>query len=226
MLIGKNYHKDESSDVNYDDISLESLGAHMIFGEVTTESMKTAVNFILKGNLVHPSSEELTLFINTIGGSCYDGFSLVDVMNVSRLPVRTVGLGSIVSMGVLLVCAGSKGKRIMLRNTEVMAHQFSGGADGKFHELMASVKAHVRLEHQFMQHFKRHSLMDEKQIRDVMFAPSDRWLTPLECKKYGLIDIIIDELPEPDEYPTASVKRRAAAPARRSSAGSKRRRRK
>lgn len=225
MLIGKTLHKEDDSGVEYDDISLESLGGHMIFGEVTTESMKTAVNFILKGNLLYPSSEELTLFINTVGGSCYDGFSLVDVMNVSRLPVRTVGLGSIVSMGVLLVCAGAKGKRVMLRNTEVMAHQFSGGAEGKFHEMMASVKAHLRLEHQFIQHFKRHSDMSEQQIRDIMFAPSDRWLSPSECKKFGLIDIIVDELPDPSKYPSTLA--RAAAPApRRSSVGSKRRRRK
>ena len=224
MLIGKNYHKDESIEVSYDDISLESLGAHMIFGEVTVESMKNAINFILKGNLLNASSEELTFFINTVGGSCYDGFSLVDVMNVSRMPIRTVGMGSIVSMGVLLICAGTKGKRIMLRNTEVMAHQFSGGTDGKFHELMSTVKAHVRLEHQFIQHFKRHSLMDEQQIRDIMFSPSDRWLSPTECKKLGIVDILVDELPDPENYP--SVTPRVAGPARKSSAGSRRPRKK
>jgi ATP-dependent protease ClpP protease subunit len=88
---------------------------------------------------------------------------------------------------------------------------------------MASMKAHLRLEHQFIEHFKRHSAMTEQQIRDIMFAPSDRWLSPTECKKLGLVDVIVDELPEPGEYPTARL---AAAPAPQSSARSRRRRKK
>lgn len=77
-----------------------------------------------------------------------------------------------------------------------MAHQFSDGMQGKFHELMASFKADLYLKQLFMSHFKRHSTMTDKQIEEVVFGPSDRWLTPTECKKYGMVDHIVDELPE------------------------------
>jgi len=186
----------ENQPVEFDDISLESLGGHLLFGDIDVETVRGAITFILKASHLGNASDAITFFINTGGGSCADGFALIDVMTVSRLKIQTVGMGTVASMGVLIAAAGTKGSRIMTRNTEVMAHQFSGYYEGKFHELMAASKANAYLEHQFVEHFKRHSSMNEKTIRDVMFGPSDRWLTPAECKKYGLVDTIVDELPD------------------------------
>lgn len=187
----------EPFSLDFNDVSIESLGAHVLFGDVTEISMKDAAIFVLKANQIFSPSREITLFLNTLGGSCYDAFALIDLMEVSKLPIKTVGLGNIVSMGVLLLCAGTKGRRILTRNTQVMAHQFSGGIAGaKFHELMADYKAELYLKHQFIEHFKRHTTMDEKQIEDVLFGASDRLLTPIECKKYGLVDQVVDELPD------------------------------
>jgi ATP-dependent Clp protease protease subunit len=184
--------------VDFEDISLESLGCHLIFGDVDEVSMKDAVTFLLKANHLF-KKEELTIFVNSVGGSCTDGFSLIDIMSVSRLPIRTVASGTIMSMGVLIACAGNKGKRVMTRNTEVMAHQYAWGEDSiKFHELVARRSAQDYLAHKFVQHFLRHSTMTEAQIKDVLFSPSDRWLTPQECKKFGLVDLLVDELPPPN----------------------------
>lgn len=180
--------------IDFNDISLESLGCHLIFGEVDEASMKDAVSFLLKANQLF-KDQELTLFVNSVGGIVADGFSLIDIMDLSRLSIRTVSSGNIMSMGVLIACAGHKGKRIMTRNCEVMAHQFADDIGGKFHEIIAKTKALEYTQHVFMQHFKRHSTMSEAQIKDVLFGPTDRWLTPQECKKFGLIDQIIDELP-------------------------------
>jgi ATP-dependent Clp protease protease subunit len=187
---------EDGSRVDFNDISLESLGSHMLFGAVDNETIKEAVGFILKANQIFPSNRSVSLFLNTVGGDCYDGFALIDVMGISKLNVKTIGLGNIMSMGVLLLCAGTKGKRYMTKNTQVMAHQFYDGSEGKFHELVSAYKANLYLEKQFLQHFKSHTTMSEKQIKDVMFGPSDRWLSPTECKKFGLIDQVIDELPD------------------------------
>lgn len=198
---------------DFNDISLESLGCHLLFGEVEDSSMKDAVTFILKANQLF-KDQELTLFVNSVGGLVSGGFSLIDIMDLSRLPVKTVSSGNIMSMGVLIACAGHKGKRIMTRNTEVMAHQFYDGVEGKFHEIMARTKALEYTQYQFIQHFKRHSTMTEQQIKDVLFGPSDRWLTPTECKKFGLIDQIIDELapiPPVEPPPAEPVERQPRA---------------
>jgi len=158
--------------------------------------MRDASEFIIKANQLFPGNRDLTLFVNTIGGTCADGFALIDLMQMSRLPIRTFGLGNVISMGVLILCAGAKGKRLIARNSMVMAHQFSDAVSGKFHEIMAAQKAELYLKHQFVEHFKRHSNMDEDKINEVAFAKSDVWLTPTECKKYGLVDQVVDELPE------------------------------
>ena len=187
----------DGSRVDFNDVSLESLGSHLFFGYVDETSIAEAVSFVLKANILFAEEKRaITLFLNTPGGNCYDAFALIDLMDVSKLPVRTVGMGNIMSMGVLILCAGAKGKRIMTRNTQVMAHQFYGGAEGKFHELVSAYKAELYLEQQFLQHFLKHTKMTEKQVKDIMFGPSDRWLSPTECKKYGLVDQVIDELPE------------------------------
>lgn len=181
---------------DFNDISIEALGAHVLFGYVDPESMRAATTFILKANQIFKPSQELTIFLNTLGGDCYDGFAFIDVMEISRNPIKIVGLGNIVSMGVLILAAGNKGRRVITKNTQVMAHQFSSGTKGKFHEIMADFRAELYLRKQFIEHFKRHSTMNEKQIEEVLFGPSDRWLSPAECKKFGLVDHIVDELPD------------------------------
>ena len=180
--------------LGFDDISLESLGTHLLFGPVDTDSIRGAVEFILKANILQNS--DITLAINTVGGDCSDGFALIDVMEASRLHVRTLGMGNIMSMGMLVMCAGAKGKRVMLKNSSAMAHQFHSWTEGKFHELMSTQKAFEYLRTQMVTHFLRHTKMNEKQINDIMFGPTDRYLSPSECKKLGIVDHVVDELPE------------------------------
>lgn len=215
MSDNKNFDLDR---VDFNDISLESLGCHLIFGDVDSDTMKEAVTFILKSNKLM-QADELTLFVNTGGGTTNDGFALIDLMDISRLPIKTVSSGHICSMGVLIASAGTKGRRVMTRNTQIMAHQFSWYMEGKYHELQANNKALEHSAHQFIQHFLRHSTMSEAQIKEVMFGPSDRWLTPAECKKYGLIDHIIDALPDlpgtsPAQPPARSREKKSKRPSR------------
>lgn len=194
----KSYGIDSGEDarIDFNDISIESLGAHVLFGEVDEMSMKDASVFILKANQLFVN-KELTLFINTCGGACSDGFALIDLMQISRLPIKTVGLGNIMSMGVYILAAGTHGRRTLTRNTSVMAHQFSGGGGtGKYHELMQDHKANEYLRMQTLEHFKRHTKMTPKQIEDILFGASDRYLTPAECKKFGICDHVVDELPD------------------------------
>lgn len=184
----------DGSRVDFNDISPESMGVHLMFGEVDGESMKEAIKFVVKANMLY--NEDITILLNTVGGETSEGFALIDVMDASRLPIRVVGMGNIISMGMLIMCAGTKGKRVMLKNSCAMAHQFSAWMDGKFHELVSTQKAMEYLRMQMITHFTRHTKMSEKQISDIMFSPTDRYLSPTECKKLGIIDHIVDELPE------------------------------
>lgn len=176
-------------------INLESLGSHLLFGPIEQEVVKSAIEFIILENHLK-QNEIISLFINTPGGAVSDGFALIDLMSISRIPIRTFGLGMVASMGVHIICTGTKGQRCITRNAEIMAHQFFSGTEGKHHELIAASRAAMYTEAILIRHLIKHTAMSETQIKDVLFSPTDRYLTPAECKKYGIIDIIIDEMPE------------------------------
>jgi ATP-dependent Clp protease protease subunit len=192
----------------YEMISLESLGAFMLFGGIDQKASYATCEFIIKENLLSMDDDPITLFINSEGGSVPDGFAIIDTMETSRVPVQTVGMGLIASMGLLIFAAGQKGSRTLCNGTEIMAHQFWAAMEGKQHELIAMSIAHMRTEQQFIKHYLKHSNMTEKQIKDVLFSPTDRYLTPQECLKYGLCDHIAN----PDDFPRA---KRAGKPASR-----------
>lgn len=198
--------EDQEDSSPYDNLSLGALGVHMFFGEVDGDKAQEACEFILKSNILQRDVTMLTMVLNTVGGECAEGFAVIDLMDTSRIPVATVGIGNIMSMGVLLLSGGAKGHRIITKNTEVMAHQFAGYFHGKHHELLATQKSYELLENRFIKHFLRHSTMKEKQIRDVLFAPSDRYLTPAEMKRYGLIDKVVEYVDPPVQK---SVRRKA-----------------
>jgi 16S rRNA (guanine(527)-N(7))-methyltransferase RsmG len=123
-----------------------------------------------------------------------------------------VGMGLIASMGLLIFTAGHKGTRTLCKGTEVMAHQFWVAMEGKQHELVAAHAAQVRLERQFIDHYLRHSKMSEKQIKDILFGPTDRYLTPAECVKYGLADLVTETHDAPQTKRQRRVKEATPVP--------------
>ena len=177
--------------IPFEQISLSSLGVFMLYGPIEINLAYAACEFIIKANRLQ-FENDLSLLINSEGGVVTDGFSIIDAMVHSRIPVSTTSTGLIASMGLLIACAGEKGERYITRNTEVMAHQFAGMASGKYHEMVAVHKQNDQLARKIVKHFKTHSTMDEKTIKDVLFGATDRYLTPNECKKYGLCDQVIE----------------------------------
>jgi ATP-dependent Clp protease protease subunit len=198
--------ENDTDQKDFDDVSLESLGTHLFFGPVDTTTAKAACEFILKSNIFDSTSDPLTLVLYTPGGETSAGFAVVDIMETSRRRIATVGSGQVSSMGVLLLSAGAHGLRTLTRNSEIMAHQFSGYFEGKHHELIATAESFKQLELRMFQHFRRHSTMSDKQIRDVLMAPSDRYLTPAECKKYGLVDRVVEYVPVPSLRKSSATK--------------------
>lgn len=201
------------SSMSIDAISLSSVGAHLIFTDINEMSAQRAVEFLLKTNIILQDKFPLTLFLNTPGGDCTAGYAIINVMEMSRLPISTVGLGEVASMGVSILASGTKGMRFVTKNTMIMSHQYSAGNGGKYHELIASRVMQDRLQETFVQHFKRTTTMTVKQINDILMGPSDRYLTPQECVGYGIIDFVKspwqleDEMAEVVQKVTAKKKK-------------------
>lgn len=175
-----------------DMFSLESIGSYMYFGDVSQESSKSLVEFILKANFVFTADTTLTVLINSYGGDVYAGFSAIDVMEVSRLPIQTVGIGAICSMASLIFTAGTPGKRMMSRNSYIMTHQYQEEFGGGYHDFVAMRKTQDDMHKRFVDHFVRRTKMSEKQVKATLLSSTDRWINAKDALKLGLCDVIRD----------------------------------
>lgn len=169
-----------------------NAGIYYLADGFTFESTKPIVQWIIEKNLL-PSNErpkELTLVINSPGGSVHAAFALIDTMKGSAIPIKTVGLGLIASCGVLTFMAGKKGRRILTPNTSILSHQYSWGSSGKEHELFARVREFELSTERMLDHYKKCTGLKEKIIREVLLPPEDKWLSAKEAVKYGIADAI------------------------------------
>lgn len=126
------------------------------------------------------------------GGSVSDAFALIDVMRASSIPIKTVGLGSIASCGLLIFMAGTKGHRILTPNTSILSHQYSWGSDGKAHELFSITKEFNLTQARMLEHYKECTGLTEEEIKVTLLPPSDVWLTAEEALALGICDYISD----------------------------------
>lgn len=162
--------------------------------QFTSETTKPVINTIIEKNLM-PNSErpnEITLVINSPGGSVHAAFALIDTMKGSAIPIKTVGLGLIASCGILTFMAGTKGKRLITPNTSILSHQYSWGSQGKEHELFARVREYELSTERMIEHYKKCTGLKEKQIREVLLPPQDVWLSAEDAVKYGIADKVVN----------------------------------
>ena len=170
--------------------SCEEKGVYLFMEEVTQESCKDLVTFILTKCWAKPKLKEIQIIINSPGGDLNAAFAVIDVMNGATIPIYTTGLGMVASAAFMIFIAGDKGKRTLTPNTSILSHQFSWGAWGKEHELLAANKEFELTTKRMIDHYKRCTGLSEKKIRELLLPPQDVWLNAKEAKRYGICDQI------------------------------------
>ncbi|MGM0839923.1 MAG: ATP-dependent Clp endopeptidase proteolytic subunit ClpP [Bacillota bacterium] len=135
--------------------------------------------------------KDISLYINSPGGSTSAGFSIFDTMNYISPDVRTICTGMAASFGAMLLLAGTKGKRFALPNSEIMIHQPLGGARGQATDLEISAKRILKLR----QHINEIIAEKTGQPVDKVALDTDRdyFMSAYEAKEYGIIDEIIEK---------------------------------
>ena len=133
--------------------------------------------------------KEIKFYINSPGGSVYDGLAIYDTMQHLKCDVATYGMGLQASMGAFLLSSGTKGKRFLLPNATVMIHQPSAGTQGKVSDMEISLKEGIRLKKVLTEILakncgKKYDEMEKAQDRD-------NWMSADEAKKFGLVDEVI-----------------------------------
>ena len=171
--------------------SLLEAGMYAFMGPVDTESVKPVVEWILHANyVVKKKKKELLLMICSEGGDLEPAFALIDVMQSSNIPIKTVGLGQISSSGLLIFLAGTPGRRLLTPNTSILSHQFSWGSDGKAHELFATVKEFELCQKRMLNHYKQATGLDEDKLKQCLLPPHDVWLSAEEALDFGICNSI------------------------------------
>lgn len=135
--------------------------------------------------------KDISLYINSPGGSVTAGMAIYDTMNYIKCDVETICVGMAASMGAFLLSSGAKGKRFALPNSEIMIHQPSGGAQGQASDIAITAEHIIRVKKRMNAILARNCNQPlEKIERDV---DRDHYMFAEEAKAYGIIDGIVDK---------------------------------
>lgn len=180
----------------YDRMGIKFLenSTHFLIGEISEENINECIKWIVYENL-NSNNKILTLYINSQGGDLYEALGLIDVMTASRLPIRTIGYGSIMSAAFLIFVNGSSGDRYLAQNAGIMCHQFSSTEDvGKYHDIKATRKETDRLNKAMYQCLKDATGLDGRVVKNKLLPAHDVYLTAEEMIELGAADYILETL--------------------------------
>lgn len=172
------------------DISLLENRTHFLSGEIDDKNIELAIRWMLFESL-QQDSRPLTLYINSMGGSLTDAFALIDLMNKSPIPIRTVGIGNVMSAAFLIFLSGTVGERYIGKNCFILSHQFSEEIYGKYHDIKTKMIESQKTNDKMIQLIKSKTKLSEKEIKTKLLPPTDVWLTSEEAVKLGIADHIL-----------------------------------
>lgn len=148
---------------------------------------------VVVAQLLHLANEDpkadISLYINSPGGSVYDGLAIYDTMQFIKPDVATYGIGLQASMGAFLLSSGAKGKRHLLPNSRVMIHQPSAGTQGKVTDMEITLRESMRIKMLLHEILAKNT--GQKLAKIEKDADRDYWMNAQEALKYGLVDKIV-----------------------------------
>ena len=164
---------------------------------------------LIVAQLLHLESEDpekdVSIYINSPGGSVYAGLAIYDTMQFIKPDVQTICFGVAMSMGSLLLTGGAPGKRMALPNSRILIHQPSGGFEGQSTDVQIHAREILELRRHIDAIYARHTGQQLERVHDDM--DRDRYFTAEQAREYGLIDRVISSH-DLTRLPTGFVARR------------------
>jgi len=149
---------------------------------------------LIVAQLLHLESEDpdkdISIYINSPGGSVYAGMAIYDTMQFIKPDVATICCGVAMSMGALLLAAGAKGKRMALPNSKVMIHQLSGGFSGQSSDIEIHAREAIAMRQRLDEIIAKHTGQPLEKVRAD--TERDYFLSSEEARVYGLVDRVIE----------------------------------
>lgn len=174
------------------DIYSRLLNERIIFlGEEVNEHTANIVVAQLLHLAYADSKKDIKLYINSPGGTVYDGMAIYDTIQYIKPDVMTIGIGLQASMGSFLLSSGTKGKRVALPNSRIMIHQPSSGTQGKVTDQEITLRESIYLKNRLNEILAKNTGQKLPKIEKDM--DRDFWMSAEEAKAYGLIDEVIEK---------------------------------
>ena len=149
---------------------------------------------LIVAQLLHLESDDpdkdISLYINSPGGSVYAGLAIYDTMQFIKPDVQTICVGIAMSMGALLLAGGAKGKRMALPNAKILIHQVWGGFQGQATDIEIHAKETIALKRKLEEIMGHHTGQENDKVSKDM--ERDFFMTAEEAKEYGIIDTVIE----------------------------------
>ncbi len=172
-------------------VTLLENNNYFLIGDIEESNVNDCIKWIMYSNISLKNDQILNLYINSQGGDIYQAFGLIDMMKTSRLPIRTIGYGSVMSAAFLILSSGTKGERYIAPNTGIMCHQISCFEEiGKYHDIKATRKETDRLNKAMHDILKETTNLDSKVIKTKLLPAHDVYMTAEEMINLGAADKI------------------------------------
>ena len=133
--------------------------------------------------------KDINIYINSPGGSVTAGLAIYDTMQFVSCPVNTYCIGMAASMGAVLLCAGTPGKRYALPNSDIMIHQVSGGAQGQASDVQRTFEFMLKLKNRLNRIIAQHTGKPESEVEKD--SDRDYYMSAVEAKEYGIVDEVV-----------------------------------
>lgn len=164
----------------------------VLHGDVNEHTISSVIAQLL--HLANLNRKPIHMVVSTYGGSVDEMFSLYDAIKFLPCPVHTIALGKVMSAGVLLLAAGTKGKRLIGRSARIMMHPVSGGMYGNVFEILNETNEHQRLHDLMIGALERETKMKRTEIQKIMKAGHDYYITADEAIKLGIVDRMVGNI--------------------------------
>tara|TARA_R110001583_G_scaffold161641_8_gene313802 strand:+ start:4251 stop:4913 length:663 start_codon:yes stop_codon:yes gene_type:complete len=186
----------ESAADSFTDLDLRIIG---LFSDVDQEKTAELVQLLIYLNELNKSEEDeenrrpIDFYISTYGGCADDMFALYDLMNIVKenTVIKTIGLGKVMSAGVLLLAAGTKGERRIGKNCRVMIHNVVGGTAGSLPNLTNELEAIQQLQDDYTSALVDNTKLTKTNLKRILNEKVNVYLSAEEAVEYGIADIII-----------------------------------
>ena len=185
--------------------SLENMRSIGLYGDVEEERVSEVIAGLLtlhhmgkpkvsEEGEVTEEGKPIDMYVSTYGGSADDMAALVDIMNMVKkdCPIRTIGLGKVMSAGVLILASGTKGERMLGKNCRVMIHSVIAGNAGSLHNLENELAEVKKMQEVYLDSLVEVTNLTKKQLKSFMRRKTNVYLTAEEAIKYGIADKILE----------------------------------